>query len=92
MKPPDSPEEVQRRADVERSFAQHRIAVENARLYPGGRTAHVVDAEDFNLETTQPKEALSRSIKKKYKHPTPEIKNTIVSSVMNGAIIAVWQR
>ena len=86
MNPPDSPEEVQRRKDIERSFAQHRIAVENARLYPEGRTAHVVDAEEFNLETTTtPKKRSPRASKKKYKHLTPEIKNAIVSSVMSGS-------
>ena len=86
MNPSDSPEEVQRRADIERSFAQHRIAVENARLYPEGRTVHVVDAEDFNLETTTtPKKRSPGASKKKYKHLTPEIKNAIASSVMNGS-------
>ena len=37
---------------IKRSFRQHKLAIEDARVHPEGRTAIVVDAEPINLDIT----------------------------------------
>ena len=70
---------------IRRSFVQHRLAVEDARVHSEGRTATVVDAEPIDLDvTTTPKKRSPTLAERQYKHLTPELKNAIVNSVMSG--------
>ena len=59
--------EDQKISRVNESFAQHKIAVEDARLNPEGRTARVGDAEKFDLEaTTTPKKRSKGTTRRTY--------------------------
>lgn len=70
---------------IKRSFAQHKLAVEDARVHSEGRTAIVVDAEPIDLGvTTTPKKCSPILVERQYKHLTPELRNAIVNSVMSG--------
>ena len=71
---------------IKNSFSQHKIAVEDARVHPEGRTAVVVDAELIDTGvTTTPKKRVPVLKERKYRHLTPETKKTIVNSVINGS-------
>ena len=60
--------------------------MKDARLHPEGRTAIIVDEEPFNMNVTStPTKRVPVQLKRKYKHLTPELKNTIVSSVLGGS-------
>ena len=64
----------------------HKQAMKDARLHPEGRTAIIVDEEPFNINVTStPTKCVPVQSKRKYKHLTPELKNTIVSSVLGGS-------
>ena len=83
--PPEASESDGTR-NIKRSPAQHRAAVEDARVHPEGRTASVVDAEPINTGAPATPRKRATALKETgHRRLTPAMEKATVKSVVDGS-------